>query len=160
MLSLVWPQVAVQLAPVTEWLPLKQSPARSSTATVAIAIGALSIGGNSDESKESITEATGPSGMEGLWRPSPKVASGAKGDSRSNNLSEAGILAQQGNLQPVGKVVFIVENKHRVRFMVAWSATKPPRCVCFSCVGYADVGHLRDGAFSFRFLIFASSLFS
>ncbi len=110
------PQVAVQLAPVTEWLPLKQSPARLNSTTVATALEAISIGGISDEPKESTTEATGPQGMEGLlWRPSPKVTSGAKGDGRLSNLSEAGILAQQGNLQPAGKVVFILENKHRVR---------------------------------------------
>lgn len=99
-------------------MPLKQSPARSTSTTVATALEALSIGGISDEAKESTTEATGPPGVERLlWRPSPKVASGAKGESHSSNLSEAGILAQQGNLQPAGKVVFILENKHRVRPM-------------------------------------------
>lgn len=121
---------------MTEWLPLKQSPARSSSATVAAALGALSIRGNSDEAKEPAACAEGPSAAEesplcqawkgpdatpeeeGLWRPSLKVASGVSGESRSNTLSEAGILAEQGNLQPLGKVVFILENNHRVSGIV------------------------------------------
>lgn len=137
LLSLARLQVAVKLAPVTEWLPLKQPRPRSSSATVAAALESLSIIGSSDETKQATTEdhstcaeasaATGASSpsqawqgpdaapeMEGLWRPSPKVARGAGGESRSSNLCEAGILAEQGNLQPRGKVVFILEMNHRV----------------------------------------------
>lgn len=117
---------------MAEWLPLKQSPARSSSATVAAALEALSITGSSDETKEpggcnegpaaagesSPNQAwTGPDAapeVEGLWRPSLKVAGGAGGESRSNTLSDAGTLAKQGSLQPLGKVVFILENNHRV----------------------------------------------
>lgn len=123
----------MELAPVTAWLPLKQSPARSSSAAVAAALEALSITGNSDETKEPAAAfAEGPAasgessprqawerpdeapGMEELWRPSLKVTGGASGGSRSNTLSEAGILAKQGNLQPLGKVVFILEKNHTV----------------------------------------------
>lgn len=121
----------MELAPVTEWLPLKQSPARSSSATVAAALEALSIAGNSDETKEPAACAKGAAAglssrsqawegpdeapeVEGLWRPSLKVAGGASGERPTNTLSEAGILAKQGNLQPLGKVVFILESNHRV----------------------------------------------
>lgn len=52
---------------------------------------------------------------EGLWLPSQKVAGGAKGETQSNSLCEAGVLAQQGNLQPLGKVVCILEKNQRVR---------------------------------------------
>lgn len=116
---------------MTEWLPLKQSPARSGSETVAAALEALSIRGNSDETKDPAVCAEGAGAglsspsqawegpdkapeMVGLWRPSPKVAGGASGERRSDTLSEAGILAKQGHLQPLGKVVFVLESNHRV----------------------------------------------
>lgn len=133
---------------MTEWLPLKKSPARSSSATIAAALEALSITGNSDETKEPTAGAEGPAAagesspsqawegpdatpeVEGLWRPSLKVAGGASGESRPNTLSEAGILAKQGSLQPLGKVVFILENNHRVSDRVFLrSLTALPRAV-------------------------------
>lgn len=50
-----------------------------------------------------------------LWRPSPKVAGGSKADSQAGSLSHEGVLAVKGNLQPLGKVVFILEENRRVR---------------------------------------------
>lgn len=126
----------MELAPVTTWSPLKRSPARSSSVTVAAALDALSITGNSDETREPAACADRPVAagesspsqaweghdaapeVEALWRPSLKVAGGAKGEGRSNTLSEAGILAEQGSLQPLGRVVFILENNHRVSGIV------------------------------------------
>lgn len=101
----------------------------------------LSISGNSDGTEESTTDdhsstcaetpaATGRSSlsqawegpdaapeMEGLWRASPKVAGGAGGKKCSKNLCEAGVLAEQGNFQPRGKVVFILEHNPRVSIL-------------------------------------------
>lgn len=116
------PQVVVELAPVTEWMPLKQAPARSSNAGLAAALESLSISENSadaDETKDATPRPAwdGPQvapPVDGLWRPSPKVAGGAQGGNRSDKLCEAGVLAEQGNLQPRGKVVFIMERAHRV----------------------------------------------
>lgn len=126
----------MELAPVTEWLPLKEAPARSTSSTIAAELEALWITGNSNENKGPATFAEEPAAagesspsqawqapdaapeVEGLWRPSLKVAGGANGENRSNTLSEAGVLAQQGNLQPLGKVVFILENNHRVSGVV------------------------------------------
>lgn len=111
-------------------MPLKQAPARSSNAGLAAALESLTITESSvdaitetsvdaDETKGTTsrpawegTEVAPP--VDGLWRPSPKVAGGAQGGSRSDNLCEAGVLAAQGNLQPRGKVVFIMESAHRV----------------------------------------------
>lgn len=103
-------------------MPLKQAPARSSNAGLAAALESISITENSadaDETKGAIScpawdgpEVAPP--VDGLWRPSPKVADGAQGGNRSDNLCEAGVLAAQGNLQPRGKVVFIMESAHRV----------------------------------------------
>lgn len=76
---------------------------------------------------------------EGLWLPSAKVvAGGAKGETRSNSLCEAGILAKQGNLQPLGKVVCILENNHRVSYIL---------CFCnFQCFksGISSIFHMND----------------
>lgn len=126
---------------MTEWVPIKQPPARYGT-TVADALDSLSLTGNlgpraetkeSSESSENRSlhpqtpglghslvgqawdgeDATVP-GMDGLWRPSPKVISGANGEGQAAILCEHGVLAAQGSLQPVGQVVFILENNHRV----------------------------------------------
>ncbi|CBN76656.1 conserved unknown protein [Ectocarpus siliculosus] len=124
--------VVVELAPVTEWMPLKQAPARSSIAGLAAALESISITENSagaDETKGATScpawdgpEVAPP--VDGLWRPSPKVAGGAQGGNRSDNLCEAGVLAAQGNLQPRGKVVFIMESAHREDHMgsLVWSS--------------------------------------
>lgn len=130
-------QVAIKLAPITSWLSIKQLPSRSGSATLADALESLPVAGSSEnaETKESSeglkvrpqAPAFGstPAGrawertnevskMEELWRPSPKVSGGIRGEGQANNLCERGILAVQGNLQPVGRVVFILENNHRV----------------------------------------------
>ncbi|CAM9097036.1 unnamed protein product [Ectocarpus fasciculatus] len=121
-------------------MPLKQAPARSSNAGLAAALESLTITESSvdaitetsvdaDETKGTTsrpawegTEVAPP--VDGLWRPSPKVAGGAQGGSRSDNLCEAGVLAAQGNLQPRGKVVFIMESAHREDHMgsLVWSS--------------------------------------
>lgn len=132
-------QVAIELAPVTEWLPIKQPPTRpSSSATVADMLGSISIADNSETCNEvkecSQDRATNPPApscgtpsasqawedkdtateMLELWRPSPTVARGAaKGETQENSLCEQGILAVQGNLQPMGKVVFILEKNQK-----------------------------------------------
>lgn len=59
-----------------------------------------------------------------LWRPSPKVADGAGGENCLKNLCEAGVLAEQGNLQPRGKVVFILE--HNPKVWVTYSSFRTP----------------------------------
>lgn len=123
--------MAVRLSEVTEWQPIKEPPARSSGDTLEDAIASISIGDQegaskrNDSAKNSVENEDAPptpvaqthntiSEAEGLWRPSPRVAGGAKGNSDTNNLCEEGVIAAQGNLQPTGKVVYILEANHRV----------------------------------------------
>lgn len=49
-----------------------------------------------------------------LWRPSQKVMGGGNFNGQDDSLCPEGILASQGNLQPAGKVVFILKENHRV----------------------------------------------
>lgn len=131
--------MVIELSPVTKWLPMDRPIARSGESTVADAMHSLSIADRCESSEESKdtqggrTEApafglpsasraragTGTQPEENaLWRPSPKVAAGACAGAgaggKSESLSEQGALALQGNLQVTGKVVFILEAKHRV----------------------------------------------
>lgn len=146
-------QVVIKLAPVTEWRPNKQPSTHSSnSATVADMLRSLSIGDNSetcnevkDCSQDGAANPQAPScgnspasgawegtstelGLWELWRPSPKVAGGAAGgESQGSSLCKQGVLAAQGNLQPRGKVVFILEKNHREDHMGSLVLSNPLR---------------------------------
>lgn len=143
-------QVVIKLAPVTEWRPNKQPSTHSSnSATVADMLRSLSIGDKTcnevkDYSQDraaikpqapSCGNSPASGAWEGtntelelweLWRPSPKVAGGAAGgESQGSSLCEQGVLAAQGNLQPRGKVVFILEKNHREDHMGSLVLSSP-----------------------------------
>lgn len=56
-----------------------------------------------------------------LWRPSPKVTSGRMVSKQANSLCPEGVLAAQGNLQPIGKVVRVLEENHRVSSRICYA---------------------------------------
>lgn len=94
--------------------------------TIVDQLGSLSITGNDNALGGESIPYTGPASapgdssavsnavLEELWHPTPKVTTGAIAETRYTGLCEHGVIAAQGKLQPLGRVVYILEKNHRV----------------------------------------------
>lgn len=94
--------------------------------TIVDQLGSLSITGNDNALGGGSIPYTGPASapgdssavsnavLEELWHPTPKVTTGAIAETRYTGLCEHGVIAAQGKLQPLGRVVYILEKNHRV----------------------------------------------
>lgn len=105
----------------------------SNSSTVADQLGSLSITGNAntlgggsilftgtasppgDSSAAAQTQQIDANAVvEELWHPTPKVTTGAIAEAHYTGLCEQGVIAAQHKLQPLGRVVYILEKNHRV----------------------------------------------
>ncbi|CAM9156535.1 unnamed protein product [Choristocarpus tenellus] len=117
--------VVLQLLPETEWVSIKPPVGQSST-TLEDAMEKLDLddlicvreGGLHEPLKSTGCSSDSLATARDLWRPQLQLNASREDKKRpTDTLCEQGRLALQSRLQPRGKVVYILEDKHRKEHM-------------------------------------------